>query len=118
MAAQHSWAMRTKARSLRPTALARRSTCPQAALGPPTSEGLSQLIREATARRWSSLVPLRTRVMAAVSGCAAVVVREAFVPDLDIPDQRFRPALRVMGVTAHPGVPARSSLRPLAPDGK
>jgi len=55
---------------------------------------------------------------AAVSGCAAVVVREAFVPDLDIPDQRFRPALRVMGVTAHPGVPARSSLRPLAPDGK
>lgn len=31
-------------------------------------------------------------------------VLEAFVPDLDSPDQPFRPALRVKGVTAHPGV--------------
>ena len=31
-------------------------------------------------------------------------IREAFVPDLDSPDQPFRPGLRVKGVTAHPGV--------------
>jgi len=31
-------------------------------------------------------------------------VREAFIPDLDTPDQPFRPGLRVKGVTAHPGV--------------
>jgi hypothetical protein len=31
-------------------------------------------------------------------------IQEAFVPDLDTPDQRFRPGLRVKGVTAHPGV--------------
>jgi hypothetical protein len=32
------------------------------------------------------------------------VVREAFIPGLDTPDQPFRPGLRVKGVTAHPGV--------------
>jgi hypothetical protein len=31
-------------------------------------------------------------------------IREAFVPDLDAPEQPFRPGLRVKGVTAHPGV--------------
>jgi hypothetical protein len=30
--------------------------------------------------------------------------RKPFVPDLDAPDQPFRPGLRVKGVTAHPGV--------------
>ncbi len=32
------------------------------------------------------------------------MIQEAFVPDLDSPDQPFRPGLRVKGVTAHPGV--------------
>jgi hypothetical protein len=32
------------------------------------------------------------------------VIREAFVPDLIVPDRPFRPGLRVKGVTAHPGV--------------
>jgi WD40-like Beta Propeller Repeat len=31
-------------------------------------------------------------------------VREAFVPDLNAPEQPFRPGLRVKGVTAHPGI--------------
>ena len=32
------------------------------------------------------------------------VIKEAFVPDLIVPDRPFRPGLRVKGVTAHPGV--------------
>ena len=32
------------------------------------------------------------------------VITDAFVPDLAAPDRRFRPGLRVKGVTAHPGV--------------
>ena len=31
------------------------------------------------------------------------VIKEAFVPDLIVPDRPFRPGLRVKGVTAHPG---------------
>jgi len=41
-------------------------------------------------------------------------VREAFIPDLDAPDQPFRPGLRVKGVTAHPGVFKMTR----APDGR
>lgn len=32
------------------------------------------------------------------------VVREAFVPDLAVPDQPFQPGLRVKGLAAHSGV--------------
>jgi len=32
------------------------------------------------------------------------VIKEAFVPDLIVPDRPFRPGLRVKGVTAHSGV--------------
>jgi len=41
-------------------------------------------------------------------------VREAFIPDLDTPDQPFRPGLRITGVTAHPGVAEMT----WAPDGR
>jgi hypothetical protein len=32
------------------------------------------------------------------------VIKEAFVPDLIVPDRPFQPGLRVKGVTAHAGV--------------
>jgi hypothetical protein len=48
-------------------------------------------------RDWRKLTPQQREAF-------GKTIREAFVPDLDTPDQPFRPGLRVKGVTAHPGV--------------
>jgi len=58
----------------------------------PTSETLPRFEQD-----WKNLA---TQQRAAFSK----VIKEAFDPDLVVPDRPFRPGLRVKGVTAHPGV--------------